>query len=76
MTEKKAKQWCQSKGGIPFFETSAKEDKNVDDAFLCIARNALKNEAEEELCVSLLPSLRHFSQQLLHDLKTHPDPIF
>jgi Ras-related protein Rab-7A len=36
-------------GGIPYFETSAKEDFNVDAAFLCIARNALKNESEEEM---------------------------
>ena len=50
VTEKKAKQWCTSKGAIPYFETSAKEDLNVDSAFQCIARNALKNETEEELC--------------------------
>ena len=56
VTEKKAKQWCAAKGGIPYFETSAKEDLNVDGAFQCIARNALKNETEEELCAfSSLP---------------------
>ena len=49
VTEKKAKQWCTGKGGIPYYETSAKEDVNVDAAFQCIARNALKNETEEEL---------------------------
>lgn len=105
MSEKKAKQWCGAKGGIPHFDTSAKvrlggcrqaeacgglniptcrcccrrrcvlpllllewpppppltrptpappnfqppqEDVNVDDAFATIARNALRNEAEEE----------------------------
>ncbi len=53
VTEKKAKQWCTAKGGIPYFETSAKEDLNVDSAFQCIARNALKNETEEELCVHM-----------------------
>lgn len=51
VTEKKAKQWCTAKGGIPYYETSAKEDLNVDSAFVCIARNALKNETEEELYV-------------------------
>ena len=49
VTEKKAKAWCTSKGGIPYFETSAKEDYNVDAAFQCIAKNALKNENEEEM---------------------------
>nr|GMD37272.1 rop guanine nucleotide exchange factor 12-like [Ipomoea batatas] len=47
--EKKAKAWCASKGNIPYFETSAKEGFNVDAAFQCIAKNALKNEPEEEV---------------------------
>ena len=38
-------------GGIPHFDTSAKEDINVEEAFQTIARNALQNEAEEELFV-------------------------
>ncbi|CAL9010093.1 unnamed protein product [Prunus brigantina] len=49
VSEKKAKAWCASKGNIPYFETSAKEGFNVDDAFQCIAKNALKNEPEEEI---------------------------
>lgn len=49
VSEKKAKAWCASKGNIPYFETSAKEGFNVDAAFECIARNALKNEPEEEM---------------------------
>ncbi|KAJ4828636.1 hypothetical protein Tsubulata_025631 [Turnera subulata] len=28
VSEKKAKEWCASKGNIPYFETSAKEDYN------------------------------------------------
>ncbi|CAL9105843.1 hypothetical protein OPV22_025822 [Ensete ventricosum] len=49
VSEKKAKAWCASKGNIPYFETSAKEGFNVEAAFQCIARNALKNEPEEDI---------------------------
>ncbi|KAK8629072.1 hypothetical protein V6N13_077929 [Hibiscus sabdariffa] len=49
VSEKKAKAWCASKGNIPYFETSAKEGFNVDAAFECITKNALKNEPEEEM---------------------------
>lgn len=49
MSEKKARAWCASKGNIPYFETSAKEGFNVEAAFQCIAKDALKNEPEEEV---------------------------
>lgn len=49
VSEKKAKAWCASKGNIPYFETSAKEGTNVEEAFQCIAKNALKSGEEEEL---------------------------
>lgn len=42
VTAKRAQAWCQSKNSIPYFETSAKEAINVDQAFQTIARNALK----------------------------------
>jgi Ras-related protein Rab-7A len=51
VSDKKARAWCAAKGDIPHFETSAKEDINVEAAFQTIARNALRNEAEEELYV-------------------------
>jgi hypothetical protein len=47
--EKKAREWCASKGDIPYFETSAKEDHNVDTAFLCIARLALEHEHDQDM---------------------------
>ena len=43
--------WCQSKGNIPYFETSAKEAINVEQAFQTVAKNALQQEAEEQLLV-------------------------
>ncbi|KAI8018189.1 Pentatricopeptide repeat-containing protein [Camellia lanceoleosa] len=48
VSEKKARDWCASKG-IPYFETSAKEDINVDAAFLSIAKTALANEHEQDI---------------------------
>ncbi|KAE8543229.1 hypothetical protein D1P53_000717 [Cryptococcus gattii VGV] len=38
-----------AKGNIPYFETSAKEAINVEQAFQTIAKNALAQEAETEL---------------------------
>uniref|UniRef100_A0A8C2EC04 Ras-related protein Rab-7a-like n=1 Tax=Cyprinus carpio TaxID=7962 RepID=A0A8C2EC04_CYPCA len=46
VTTKRAQAWCQSKNNIPYFETSAKEAINVDQAFQTIARNALKQVLE------------------------------
>ena len=49
--------WCQSKGNIPYFETSAKEAINVEQAFQTVAKNALQQEAEEQLYVVILLSI-------------------
>ncbi|RSH81451.1 hypothetical protein EHS25_006808 [Saitozyma podzolica] len=40
---------ADAKGNIPYFETSAKEAINVEQAFQTIAKNALAQEAETEL---------------------------
>ncbi|RYR55969.1 hypothetical protein Ahy_A05g021788 isoform B [Arachis hypogaea] len=55
VSEKKAKDWCTSKGNIPYFETSAKEDYNVDAAFLCIAKTALSNEYDQDIYFQAMP---------------------
>jgi len=48
ISSKRAMTFCQSKGGIPYFETSAKDAINVEQAFEVIARNALQQEEQEE----------------------------
>lgn len=50
VSRKKAEAWAASKGGIPYFETSAKDDVNVEAAFTAIARaaaNALHRDEED-----------------------------
>ncbi|EEB10227.1 rab9 and, putative [Pediculus humanus corporis] len=49
VSTKRAQQWCQSKNNIPYFETSAKEGINIEQAFQTIAKNALAQESEVEL---------------------------
>lgn len=46
---KRAGQWCNSKGELPYFETSAKEAINIEQAFQSIARTALAQEQDLEL---------------------------
>ena len=41
----KGSSWCKMNGGIPFIETSAKDQTNVLEAFTTIAKNALKNKS-------------------------------
>ncbi|KAG2006170.1 GTP-binding protein ypt7 [Coprinopsis cinerea AmutBmut pab1-1] len=49
VTQKRALAWCQAKGNIPYFETSAKEAINVEQAFQTVAVKALEQESEEQL---------------------------
>lgn len=49
VTAKRAQGWCQSKGNMPYFETSAKEAINVEQAFQTVAKDALAQESDVEL---------------------------
>ncbi|GAA5835658.1 hypothetical protein JCM5353_004694 [Sporobolomyces roseus] len=49
VSQKRAMTWCQSKGNIPYFETSAKEATNVEQGFQAACGNALQQEAEADL---------------------------
>ncbi|ODV62970.1 Rab family GTPase YPT7 [Ascoidea rubescens DSM 1968] len=48
ITTKKALSLCESLGNIPYFETSAKENVNIEVAFDIVARNALQQELEND----------------------------
>lgn len=48
VNSKRAQTYCQSRGDMPYFETSAKESINVEEAFNVIARNALAQDESEE----------------------------
>ncbi|TEB25354.1 ras-domain-containing protein [Coprinellus micaceus] len=39
VSQKRAMTWCQAKGNLPYFETSAKEAINVEQAFQSVAAN-------------------------------------
>jgi len=49
ITESRARSWCEEKGNIPYFETSAREATKVEAAFLTIARAALQQEKDDDI---------------------------
>jgi len=46
--EAKAQTFCKSKNEVPFYETSAKDNINVEQAFHTVARNALQREEKQD----------------------------
>ena len=61
VTTKRANSWCQTAGDIPLFETSAKESINVEQAFQTIARNALKQEGNEDPSDLFMPETINYN---------------
>lgn len=49
VTTKRAQQWCASKGELSYFETSAKDGANVEQAFQRVAELALAQENDADL---------------------------
>ncbi len=47
--ETKAQQWCKSNGDMPYYETSAKENVHVDEAFIEMAKMAIKRESQNQV---------------------------
>ena len=45
----KAQQWCKSNNDIPYYECSAKENVSVDEAFVEMAKMALKRETQNQI---------------------------
>jgi len=48
VSQKRAMTWCQQKHNIPYFETSAKEAMNVEQAFQTMAKDALSLQPDNE----------------------------
>jgi len=46
--EAKALAFCKGKNEVPFYETSAKDNINVEQAFHTVARNALQREEKQD----------------------------
>lgn len=45
----RAEQWCKQNNDMPFYETSAKDNVSVDEAFVEMAKIALKRESENQI---------------------------
>jgi Ras-related protein Rab-7A len=53
VSTKRGQQWCKTRNGIEYFETSAKDATNVDLVFQTIAKMALQHSKDNETEVSI-----------------------
>ena len=62
--DSKIKQYCETKSHMPYFETSAKDNTNVDNAFETIAKLAFaRNAKEDEIFIPNRVELKATNQQ-------------
>jgi len=67
VSTERLQQWCQSKGNIPFFETSAKEAINVEEAFQTIASKVIGYDVSRDKIEPLTIKSPFDTQQLPSD---------
>ena len=46
VTSQQGQEWCRENGALHFIETSAKDNRNVEEAFTKLATMALKRQTE------------------------------
>eukprot|EP01095_Lingulamoeba_sp_RSL-Kostka_P018026 TRINITY_DN96_c0_g1_i2.p1 TRINITY_DN96_c0_g1~~TRINITY_DN96_c0_g1_i2.p1 ORF type:complete len:214 (-),score=55.06 TRINITY_DN96_c0_g1_i2:20-661(-) len=68
VSTKRAQAWCSSKSEIPYFETSAKDRINIDQAFKKIAEMALQKEISNNM--NFFPDQCNFIPELSNYRKT------
>ena len=52
VSKEEAETWCRENNNIPYFETSATEKINVEDAFMCMVQRALERDKNSKAPVT------------------------
>ncbi len=55
VSSEKAREWCAKNGDIPYFETSAKEGVNIEEAFQRVGELALEQERASSAAGAFVP---------------------